>query len=112
MEDNSNLSINNMVEFAMSISMASLFADAMNSAYKNTTRFGNEQFTAPPRYIHVIVNGKTQGPLSLGEIISMIQSKDITPDTYMWKPGMADWKHAKDITNIGVTFDTTPPQMP
>lgn len=106
------LSVNNMVEFAMGISMASLFANAMNSAYTNSMRLNNDQAIAPPKYIHVVVNGKTRGPLSLGEVISMVQSGDITPDTYMWKPGMPEWKPAKDITDVGFSFNAIPPQMP
>lgn len=102
-----------MVEFAMGISMASLFANAMNSAYVNNMRLNNnDQFIVPPKYIHAIINGKSKGPLSLGDVISMVQSGEITPDTYMWKPGMADWKLAKDITDIGLSFDITPPQIP
>jgi len=110
MED---LSVNNMVEFAMGISMASLFTNAMNSTHNNNMRIlNNDQVIAPPKYIHAIISGKSRGPLSLGEVISMVQSGEITPDTYMWKPGMANWMLAKDITDIGLSFSATPPQIP
>lgn len=113
MMDDSKLSVNNLVEFAMGISMASLFAEAMNSAQQNNMRLlTNNQMTVPPKYIHVIVGGKTVGPLSLGEVVTMIQSGDITPDTYMWKPGMADWKAAREVTDLGIEVNMTPPQMP
>lgn len=113
MGDDSKLSVNNLVEFAMGISMASLFANAMNSAYTNNLRLlNNDQVAAPPKYIHVIVGGKSKGPLSLGEVISLVQSGEINPDTYMWKPGMAEWKPAKEIADIGLSFEATPPQMP
>ena len=104
--------MNSVVGFAMGISMASVIANAMNSAYTSTMRLSNDQVVAPPKYIHVIVNGKSMGPLTLGEVISMVQSGDITPETYMWKPGMADWKPAKDINDIGLRFEATPPQIP
>ncbi|MDR2472069.1 MAG: DUF4339 domain-containing protein [Tannerella sp.] len=99
-----NLSINNMVEMAMGLSMASLFANAMNETSKNMTRaFNNDQFTAPPKYIHAIIDGQQRGPFSLGEIKAMIQSGTITLDSYMWKPGMVDWQVAKEITDIRPT---------
>lgn len=113
MGDDSKLSVNNMVEFAMGLSMASLFTNAMSTTMQNTARsLNNDQVAAPYKYIHVVVNGQSKGPLAIGEIVSMIQSGDITMDSYMWKPGMAEWKMAKDITDIGLNFEAVPPQMP
>jgi len=113
MGDDSKISVNNMMELAMGLSMASLFASAMNTTYKNTARvLDNDQVSAPPKYIHAIVGGVQKGPFSIGEITAMIQSGDITMDTYMWKPGMPEWQFARDISDIGPTFDLTPPQIP
>ena len=90
-----------MVEMAMGLSMASLFASAMNETSKNMSRaVNNEQLSAPSKYVYAIIDGQQKGPYSLGEIKSLIQSGDITPDSWLWKPGMADWQVAKDITDI------------
>lgn len=113
MGDNSKLSVDNMMELAMGLSMASLFANAMGTTFKNTARMmDNDQVAAPPRYIYVIVNGEQKGPLTLGDITDMIRSGEVTPQTYMWKPGMAEWRLAKDITDISPTFDINPPKAP
>ncbi|MDR3268179.1 MAG: DUF4339 domain-containing protein [Tannerella sp.] len=113
MENDSKLSVNNMVELAMGLSMASLFANAMNDTYRNTARLvHNDQLAAPPKYIHAIVGGQQKGPYSLGEISVMVQAGDITPDTFMWKPGMPEWKKANEITDISPTFDIQPPRLP
>lgn len=113
MADDSKLSVGNMVEFAMGLSMASLFANAMGTTFKNTARMmDNDQVGAPPKYIYVIVDGQQKGPLTVGDITEMIRSGEVTPQTYMWKPGMAEWKHAKDITDISPTFDINPPKAP
>lgn len=113
MDDESKLSVNNMVEMAMGLSMASLFSQAMNSAFSNSTRIlKDDPMYAPARYIHAIVNGEQKGPFSSGEIMSMIQSGTIVPETYMWKPGMPEWKPAKDITDITPGLELIPPAAP
>lgn len=113
MGDDSKLSVNNMVELAMGLSMASLFTQAMSSTMNNTARMlNNDQVANAPRYIHAIVGGQQKGPFTVGEITAMIQSGDITPKTYMWKPGMPEWKHAEEIGDIGPTFDMAPPAAP
>lgn len=107
------LSINNMVELAMGLSMASLFSQAMTNAHNNTARMlDNSQAGAPPRYIFVIVNGTQRGPLTLGEITEMIRTGEVTPETYMWKQGMPAWKRASEIDDINPTFNTAPPAAP
>lgn len=113
MGDNSNLSIDKMLEMAMGLSMASVFTNAMNSAYDNTKRMlENNEVQAPPKYIHAIIGGQQKGPFTLGEVLTMIQAGDITLETFMWKPGMPEWKLAKDISDISPNFTTTPPPVP
>lgn len=111
--NDSKLSVDNMVNFAMGLSMASLFTKAMDAAYANTARsLNNSQMQTPARYVYAIVGGAQKGPFSLGEVMQMIQSGDITPETYMWKPGMSEWKLAKDITDIAPGMELVPPQVP
>lgn len=113
MEDDSQLSVNRMVEFAMGFSMASLFHKAMESTYTNTAPLlDNNQMNAPAKYIYAIIDGQQQGPFSLGEIMDSIRSGKIVPETYMWKPGMQEWKLAKEITDIAPAVDMLPPETP
>lgn len=112
MDDDSKLSVNKMVEFAMGLSMASLFTKAMETAYNNTRWRDSDLMQAPAKYVYAIVGGVQKGPFSLGEVMQMIKSGDITPETYMWKPGMPEWKLAKDITDIAPGLEFMPPQSP
>jgi len=113
MSDDKKLSVDNMVEMAMGLSVASLFANAMNATFNNTVRMlDNNQVAAPPRYIYAIMGGQQHGPYSLGEVFSMIKSGDITPKTYIWKPGMGDWKVAAEVEDLAPGMETTPPQVP
>lgn len=112
MDDKSKLSVDNMVEMAMGLSMASLFSQAMNSAFDNSTWMQNTPLNTPAKYLYAIINGKQEGPFSPGEILAFIQAGKITPETYMWKPGMPEWKFAKEITDIAPGIDLIPPAAP
>lgn len=113
MEDESKLSVNRMVEMAMGLSMASLFAQAMNANYTNTARtLNNDQLNTPTRYIHAIIEGVQKGPFTLGEIISLIKAGSITPQSYVWKPGMIKWELAKDVHDIAPSLEQSCMQPP
>ena len=109
----SNLSIEKMVEMAMGISMGSLFAKSMNDAYANSAaRLNNNQLNEPPKLIHAIINGKQEGPFSEGEILDRIQNNCITQDSYIWKPGMSEWKKASEVDQMKPSFNTQVPETP
>lgn len=106
------LSINNMVEFAMGISMASLFTKAMSNAFDNTQRLmNNNELSCAQKYIYAIVEGAQSGPYSLFDVVDMIKSGTITPETYLWKAGMPQWMLAKNITDIAPNFELIPPPI-
>ncbi len=109
----SKLSIDNMVELAMGLSMASLFSQAMNSTFQNTVRtLGNDQVAAPPKFIYAMIDGRQAGPMSLGEVAELIRGGKITMETYIWKPGMAEWKPAKEVNDVSPSFEVAPPEAP
>ena len=102
-----------MVELAMGLSMASLFTQAMNSTFQNTARTQtNNQMTEPPRFLYAIVGGRQQGPMSLGEVAELIRNGQVTMDTYIWKPGMPEWKRASEVDDLNPTFEIAPPAAP
>ncbi len=104
-----------MMELAMGLSMATMFTQVMQNSFNNTPRgLVNQttQATPPPKYIHAIIGGVQRGPFSLGEVAELIRSGEITLDTYMWKPGMQEWQPAKEVADIGIQMETTPPQAP
>ncbi len=111
MED--GLSINNMMETAMAFSMASMFSQSMASVCRaNINAIEATYNSQPPKFIYAIINGVQQGPFSMGEILDRIHAGEITPDTYIWKAGMLEWKQAKDVENIMPENRQVPPPMP
>lgn len=108
-----NEDFEHMVDMAMGLSMASLFNQQLSTSVNNALKpMNNAQAAAPAKYIYAIIGGKQQGPFSLGEIMEMVKNGDIVPESYMWKPGMPEWKQASDISDIAPGLDQIPPVIP
>lgn len=113
MADDSNVPMDKMVELAMGLSMSALFTRAMSATYESTQKaFDTACSPQPLRYIHAVIGGVQQGPFSLGEIFARIRSGEITPDTYIWKAGMQDWRPAREVDDLAPNFPSMPPRMP
>lgn len=111
-EQNDQLSIEKMLNLAMGLSMASLFAQAMGSTIRTLNQAVQSPTNMqPPRYIYAIIQGKQVGPLSLGEFYEQIRMKTITPDTYIWKVGMLEWRLARDVEDLSPSLETPPPSI-
>jgi len=61
---------------------------------------------------HVAIGGQQQGPFDMGAVQQHIQSGQITRDTLVWKPGMANWAKASDVPDLSSLFGATPPPLP
>lgn len=75
--------------------------------------------TPPPMpnvQYHVSVNGSQMGPFNMQQLQQMAQSGQLTPQTYVWKQGMANWEFAGNVQELRSLFTSTcpppPPGMP
>lgn len=77
----------------------------------------NAMNTPPPvpnvQY-HVSVNGAQMGPFNMQQLQQMAQNGQLTPQTYVWKPGMAAWEFASNVPEVASLFTApgTPPPPP
>jgi membrane protease subunit (stomatin/prohibitin family) len=73
---------------------------------------------APPpppsgdRTWHVAENGATKGPFTRAELERMAGSGAVTPDTYVWTRGAADWRRGREVAELADLFDVPPPPPP
>ena len=58
-------------------------------------------------YYYIDLNQNKIGPLSIEEM----KVKNIFPETYVWKNGMADWVQAKDMPEMAEVLGNKPPQF-
>lgn len=73
--------------------------------------------TPPPMpnvQYHVSANGQQMGPFNMQQLQQMAQSGQLTPQTYVWKQGMANWDFACNVSELASLFAApgTPPPPP
>lgn len=61
---------------------------------------------------HVAVNGQQHGPFPMDQMQAKISSGEISKETLVWKPGMAEWVKAESVEELNGFFAQTPPPMP
>lgn len=114
MDDKYFFSVDRLVEFGMSMAIAQQMVQTMNQTMQNMYIPGTmnpmQQPLQPasmpqplPQIFYAIIGSNTVGPLSEAEVIKLIASKQITKDTYVWKPGMSEWQtveHTPDVLKL------------
>lgn len=66
----------------------------------------------PPAAWHVAVNGQTQGPYSMHQLVAGIASREVTPQTLVWTNGMTGWVPAGQVPELSSHFGAVPPPPP
>ncbi len=62
---------------------------------------------------HLAVNGQSSGPYSVAQLRTFVAQKTITPESMVWKAGMAGWAQISTIPELASLFGApTPPPMP
>lgn len=70
---------------------------------------------APPPMasFHLFINNQQVGPVPMQQMSQYLQSGQLTPDTLVWKQGMAQWAAANTVPELQQLFASNcPPPMP
>ena len=112
--DDNIFSIDRLIEFGISMSIANQMATSMNQTYKNIEVPGARKpmLQKMESAYYVVIDDEQCGPYSLADISKMIREKKIVKETYMWKPGMAQWELAENIDEVLTIVALTPPPVP
>lgn len=70
--------------------------------------------TPPPPMVQysVSVNGQSYGPYNMQQLQQMVQSGQLTVNSYVWKQGMANWDMAGNVAELASLFGSVPPPPP
>ncbi len=60
---------------------------------------------------YYVENGTQQGPVDGARLIALLTSK-LTPDTLVWREGMAAWTPARQVPELAASFPSPPPPSP
>jgi membrane protease subunit (stomatin/prohibitin family) len=101
-----------MTGMAMGGAMGGQMANMMNQMGQNINQQQNTPPPPPQIQYNVSVNGQTAGPFNLQQLQQMIQSGQLTQNTYVWKQGMQGWEVAGSIQELSSLFGTVPPPPP
>lgn len=63
-------------------------------------------------YYHILVNNVQQGPFDINVLMQKVRSGELSPDTYVWKPGMSQWSKASQCADLQSLFAPVPPPPP
>lgn len=89
-------------------------AGMMNNMGQQMQSAMNTPPPIPNVQYHISVNGQQMGPFNMQQLKQMAQSGQLTPQTYVWKQGMANWEFASNVSEVASLFAApgTPPPPP
>lgn len=101
MDNNNFYSLDKLVEFGMSLAVAQQMMGVMNHTLNNmqVPNAGISVGYKKPGY-YATINDHITGPLNDSELQSLINSGQITDETFVWKEGTNGWKQAKDVPEV------------
>lgn len=112
MNEESFFSMNRLVEFGLGVNIASQMIKMMNDSLQQMYVPGaDNQFVQRSVMYYAILDGKQSGPFSENEVAQLIVQKQISADTYMWKPGMPAWKLVSEMPDVLRIVALTPPEF-
>ena len=66
----------------------------------------------PQSAFHISVNGQQAGPFNMQQLQQLVMSGQLTPSTFVWKTGMAEWTEANKLIELQQLFNAAPPPPP
>lgn len=111
MNDDSFFSINRLVEFGMSMSVAQQMVKTMNNAIIDIRIPGsmNPIQSDQQQFYFAMIDGKAAGPFSEQELSRLIFEKKVFKETYIWKPGLSNWQLAEKLPEVLKLVALSPP---
>lgn len=95
--------------------MGQQMAGMMNQMGQTVNQNYQQAMQRPPQVpqinYYVLINGNQSGPHNAAALSQLIATGQLTPDTYVWTTGMANWDIAKN-TEVNNLFPVTPPTPP
>jgi len=117
MDGNNFYSIDRLVEFGMSMAIAQQMVKSMNDVMANMHIPGTmnpmhaQVQQQPNQMFYAMLDGKQAGPFSETELARLIMEKKVVKETYIWMPGMKEWRLAENIPSVLRLVALTPPQF-
>ena len=112
--DNNFNSIEKMMEFGMSMSVAQQMMQTMNHAMSQmqAPQFKTLNMPVPaPKQYYALVNDIPQGPFTESELTNHIVAARVQKTTMVWMQGMPSWMPAEQVMDVNKLFGLVPPPI-
>ena len=107
MAEDSGSFIEKMMELGIGMSMIQQMPAMINSVMPQPNAQGTTP-TPPPikeqSQTYLAVDGTQAGPFSDEELVKLAQNSLLTPETLVWKAGMASWMPASQVPAVNKLF--------
>jgi membrane protease subunit (stomatin/prohibitin family) len=101
-----------MTGMMMGGAMGNQMAGMMNQMGQNMNQQQNTPPPPPSISYSISINGQTSGPFNMQQLQQMVQSGQLTKNTYVWKQSMAGWDLAGNVQELSNLFGAVPPPPP
>ncbi|MFW5857075.1 MAG: SPFH domain-containing protein [Planctomycetota bacterium] len=103
----------NMMGMIAGMNMGGVMGGQMQNATQQPQQPGGQPPPLPPQAAwYAALNGQQAGPFDPNMIAQHIQAGRITPETLVWKQGMANWIQAAEAPDLASHFGAAPPPLP
>ncbi len=96
------------LDFGVGLAMGQQLMTAFSPASLDTSSPLASTMPPPAVQWHMSRDGQTFGPLTLEQLLQT----GMTADTYLWRPGMAEWQRAAAIPEVAARLGQIPPPSP
>jgi Putative virion core protein (lumpy skin disease virus) len=101
-----------MTGMMMGGAMGNQMAGMMNNMGQHMNQQQNTPPPPPQIQYNISVNGQISGPYNWQQLQQMVQNRQLTQNTYVWKQGMTSWELAVNVQELLSLFGTIPPPPP
>ena len=102
-----------MTGMMMGGAMGQQMAGMMQNMGQNMQQTMNTPPPTPNVQYFVSANGTQAGPFNIPQLQQMVQTGQLTPQSYVWKQGMANWEFAGQVQELASLFaPPSPGAMP
>ena len=102
-----------MTGMMMGGAMGGQMAGMMNNMGQQMQNAMNTPPPMPSVQYMMAVNGQQTGPFNMQQLQQMVQTGQLTAQTYVWKQGMAQWELAGNVQELASLFAApAPPPIP
>lgn len=102
-----------MTGMMMGGAMGGQMAGMMNNMGQQMQNSMNTPPPMPQVQYYIAVNGQQTGPFGMQQLQQLVQSGQLTTQTYVWKQGMPQWEVAGNVQELSSLFAVpAPPPVP